>query len=154
MQATETQDGRLSGVNFVHVHAGAPASWKDSRFEHPRLGTVSGKSFLQERLGLTGMEVSLSTLPPGAGLPFLHRHNRHEELYLFLSGRGQFQVDGVTFEVEAGSAVRVAPKGERAHRNTGKEPLVFIVVQAPADGCAASSTTDGAAVAQPLVWQT
>ena len=90
----------------------------------------NGKLFIGKALGFTGMEVSLNRVPSGGGAPFLHAHREHEELYLFVSGTGQFQVDGHVFPVKAGTAVRVEPEGKRAWRNTGSDDLVVVVVQA------------------------
>lgn len=130
------------------------STWAATAFEHPRVAlTVPGKQFLQQRLGLTGLEASLNALPPGAGTPFLHRHRRNEELYVFLAGRGQFQVDGTCFEVKEGTTVRVSPAGKRAFRNTGDVPLVVVVVQAPADSGITSTISDGERVPEPLQWR-
>src|SRR5260221_8553777 len=59
------------GSHFTALDYGPPAQWKDIRLNHPRLGEVRGKTFLREPLGLTGSEVSLSSLAPGVGVPFL-----------------------------------------------------------------------------------
>src|SRR5690242_6735126 len=140
------------GKHFAAAEAGA---WKDlggHGFVHPKLGPVRGKLFLQKALGLTSMEVSLGVLPPGAGLPFYHRHREHEELYLFVGGRGQFQVDGRTLEVREGTVIRVSPEGERTWRNNSTENLYYVVVQARAGSVAAEATTDGVGVERPVVW--
>lgn len=136
----------------AHVEAGAPSAWRRFQYVHPALGKVAGKLFLKEPLGLTGMEMSLSVIPPGAGIPFLHRHRRNEEVYVFLQGRGEFQVDGAVFGVAEGSVVRVAPSGARAYRNTGEEPLAFIVIQAVAGTDAGSTIEDGEPVAGEVTW--
>ncbi|MDX2023002.1 MAG: cupin domain-containing protein [Deltaproteobacteria bacterium] len=141
-----------SSETFSVVETGATTDWSEAQFEMPRGGMVPGKQFLQERLGLTGMEISFGAMPPGGGMPFLHRHRKNEELYVFLSGTGQFQVDGNVFDVRQGTAVRVSPAGRRAYRNTGAEPLVVIVVQAPAFTNAAATVTDGEGVHEQLVW--
>jgi mannose-6-phosphate isomerase-like protein (cupin superfamily) len=111
-----------------------------------------GKRFLQEALGLSGMEVSLNALPRGAGTPFVHRHRRNEEVYLFVAGRGQFQVDGETFGVGEGTVVRVSPEGGRALRNVGDGPLVFVVVQAPAGQIGGATISDGELVSPSVSW--
>ena len=122
----------LSKANVTCAQFGAPGQWGEHGYVHPRLGEVKGKVFLREILGLSGMEVSLNALPPGGACSFLHAHKQNEELYVFLSGEGEFQVDGKVFPVEAGSAVRVAPEGMRAWRPTGSEPLSFLVIQVKA----------------------
>jgi mannose-6-phosphate isomerase-like protein (cupin superfamily) len=81
------------------------------KFAHATVGNVadfSGKAFLKEVLGLTGAEVSLGTLDPGQAVPFFHAHKGNEEVYIFLSGEGTFQVDGDTFPIASGSVVRVS----------------------------------------------
>lgn len=121
-----------------------PSEWSEWLYQHPLAKHPSrGKLFLGERLGLEAMEVSLNTFPPGAGMPFAHRHRENEELYLFLRGRGEMKVDDDAFEVTAGSAVRVAPEGARIYRNVGEEPLVFLVIQARPCGRPVRGIEDG-----------
>ena len=57
---------------------------------------------LHDSLNLTGAEVSISNLPAGAGVPFVHSHKQNEEIYAVLSGRGTMVVDGETVELQAG----------------------------------------------------
>lgn len=142
----------VKGANFVAVEAGRWLEMGQHGFVHPRLGTVKGKLFLQKLLGMTSMEASLGILPPGAGLPFLHRHREHEELYIFVGGKGQFQVDGKTWDVKEGSIVFVAPDGARSWRNNSTEPLTYICIQAAKGSARGDMTSDGAAVQQSLVW--
>jgi len=149
MQDTSQNAG---GATFAVFEAGPAATWGRWQFEHPVLRVVPGKLFLQQHLGLTGLELSLNALPPGGATPFLHRHRRNEELYLFLAGEGQFQVDGHCLPVREGTAIRVAPPGRRAWRNTGDVPLVVLVIQAPAGGIAGATVSDGERVAEPPVW--
>lgn len=75
-----------------------------------RRGTVVE---LHDSLNLTGAEVSISNLPAGAGVPFVHSHKQNEEIYAVLSGRGTMVVDGEIVELQAGDWLRVAPAGER-----------------------------------------
>ena len=49
---------------------------------------------LHDSLNLTGAEVSISNLPAGAGVPFVHSHKQNEEIYAVLSGRGTMVVVG------------------------------------------------------------
>ena len=58
---------------------------------------------LHDSLNLTGAEVSISNLPAGAGVPFVHSHKQNEEIYAVLSGRGTMVVDGETVELQAGT---------------------------------------------------
>lgn len=92
-------------------------------------GNVTGKMFLGEELGLTGAEASLQRLAAGEGAPFLHSHKNHEELYVILSGNGEYEVDGEKMKVSEGSIIRVSPAGVRALRNTGNEDMVMMCIQ-------------------------
>ena len=141
-------------ANFSVFQAGSPSEWSKGEFAHPAFQRpVRGKFFLAEPLGLTGMEVSLNSLPPKVAVPFLHAHREHEELYLFLAGRGELQVDGEYVAVGPGTAVRVAPAGKRSWRNLGDEALVYLVIQAKAGSLAAATIKDGQPVDAPVVWR-
>lgn len=132
--------------------AGPLLHWKRWSFSHPQLPKpATGKLFLSEELGLTGMEVSLNMLPPGVAVPFFHRHREHEELYLILSGKGEFKVDDQLYPVAEGSALRIAPEGVRSWRNVGDEPMIYIVIQAHQGSLARHGIADGEEV-QGVSW--
>lgn len=122
---------------------GGLEAWAALSLTHPKFGQVPGKQFLRSELGLSGIEVSLNSIAPGKGIPFLHAHRQNEELYLFLSGRGQMLLDEDIVEVSAGTAVRVAPPVLRTWRNTGEEPLVCICIQAREGSLQQATSTDG-----------
>ncbi len=114
---------------------------------------VEGKVFLNQLLGLTSCEISLNQLPPGAGIPFLHRHGQNEEVYLVIQGEGEFQVDGEVFAIAQGSAVRVGTAGARSLRNiSATEPLVWAVVQATEGRYNSPEIGDGKKVPGAVTW--
>lgn len=122
---------------------GPLAAWLEFRYQHPAfVHPISGKRFLRQPMHLTGAEISLNSLPPGAAVPFLHRHRNNEEIYVFLGGRGEFQVDDAVFPVSEGSVVRVAPAGGRSWRNTGETPLPYLVIQVVAGSYAGPGAVD------------
>lgn len=143
-----------AGPNFSVAHLGPVAELMQYRYAAPALGgrQVPGKIFLKETLGLTGVEMSWNSFPPGVGMPFLHAHREHEEVYLFIAGTGEFMVDDQVFPIQEGSVVRVAPAGVRAYRNTGSGPLHFIVLQVKQDSLAAATVEDGIVVPNPVRW--
>lgn len=113
-------------------------------FTHPKLTKkVAGKKFLKDELGLTSMEISINKFSPGESMPFSHKHKENEELYLFLQGRGEFCVDGEWFDVQEGSAIRVAPDAIRTWKNSSSEDLIFIVIQAKAGTMLGNTIEDG-----------
>ena len=131
---------------------GPMASWSDFVLERPGGLSMQGKGFLGQRLGLTGIEVSLNAMAPGQSVPFSHAHKQNEELYLFLSGSGEMLLDNEVVKVGAGSAVRIRPAVVRCWRNTGDVPLTCVVVQAKAGSLEQATRTDGIVPPDPPRW--
>lgn len=113
---------------------------------------IPGKVFGGAALQATGAEFSFQSFAPGTETGFLHTHKTHEELYFFLSGKGEFQVDGKIFPVAEGSVVRVAPAGLRSVRNKGTEPLVMLCVQYRGATFTSEDAADGVISDAKVVW--
>ena len=88
----------------------------------------NGKAFLHDVLGLTGCEISVSSMPAGVKLPFNHKHKQNEEVYIFLKGNGVMTLDGEAVMVKEGSCVRVLPSVVRTME--AKTDMQYICVQA------------------------
>lgn len=141
------------GKSFSLLQTGRLDEWGNYIYENAKVPVTQGKLFLKELLGLTGMEISINKLKTGEEIPFYHRHKENEELYIFIKGKGQFQVDGNMFDVQEGSVVRVVPEGVRAFRNNSSEDLYFIAVQAKTGSFSGESISDGVCVGMPAKWQ-
>ncbi len=113
---------------------------------------IPGKVFGGALVGATGGEFSFQSFAPGTETGFLHTHKNHEELYFFLSGEGEFQVDGKVFPIGEGSVVRVAPDGKRSIRNNGSEPLAMLCVQYRGATFTADDATDGVILNEKVEW--
>ena len=113
---------------------------------------IPGKVFGGALVGATGGDFSFQSFASGAETGFLHTHKTHEELYFFLSGKGEFQVDGEMFPITEGSVVRVAPNGKRSIRNNGTEPLVMLCVQYRSDTFTTEDATDGVILKEKVEW--
>ena len=139
-------------ANFTAADFGKFSDLNDYILEFAPGMTKAGKVFGGTALGATGAEFSFQMFQPGAETGFLHTHKTHEELYFFLSGRGEFQVDGQVFPVGEGSVVRVAPDGRRSVRNNGTEPLVMLCVQYRGGTFTPDDAADGDILAEPVKW--
>lgn len=139
-------------ANFSAINLGKIADVKDYVLELGPEIKIPGKVFGGQALGATGAEFSIQVFAPGQETGFLHTHRNHEELYFFLVGKGEFQVDGKVFAVEEGSVVRVAPAGRRSVRNNGDQPLVMLCVQYRADTFTAEDAADGNILSDPVKW--
>lgn len=113
---------------------------------------IPGKVFGGKAIEATGGDFSFQVFQPNTETGFLHTHKIHEELYFFLGGNGEFQVDGQTIPVEEGSVVRVAPNGKRTVRNNGATPLIMLCVQYHGNTFTNEDATDGIILAEPVMW--
>lgn len=113
---------------------------------------IPGKVFGGAAVGATGGEFSFQVFAPGQETGFLHTHKTHEELYFFLGGTGEFQVDGRVIPVSEGTVVRVAPAGKRSVRNNGTTPLLMLCVQYRGATFTPADAADGDLLAEPVRW--
>ena len=132
--------GKMSDMNqYIFAPEGIPLS-------------IPGKLFLREKLGLNSMEVSINKDAPGEGMPFFHRHNENEEVYIFIGGKGEMIIDNNRFDVEEGSVVSVQPEADRSWRNTGDTDLFYIVIQAAKNSLKVSGLNDGDVTETVVPW--
>lgn len=140
----------LHGTNFDAIQVGNWSDLLQYKLSEPK---ARGKVFLKDLLHCTGMEISLNSFPPGIAMPFHHKHKENEEVYIFVKGAGQFQVDDTTIEVREGTIIRVAQEGVRIWRNNSSENLYYICIQAKAGSMESSMIEDGVRVDQPIRWE-
>ena len=141
-------------ANFTAVDFGKMSEIKDYTLEFAPGIKKAGKVFGGKSVNATGSEFSFQSYAPGTETGFLHTHKNHEELYFFLSGKGEFQVDGKVFPIQEGSVVRVAPAGKRSVRNNGTEPLLMFCVQYRGATFTADDTiaADGVILDEKVEW--
>ncbi len=138
--------------NFTAVDFGKLSDVGNYELELGPGVTIPGKVFGGEKVNATGAEFSLQCFAPGQETGFLHIHKNHEELYFFLSGEGEFQVDGKVFCIGEGSVVRVAPSAKRSVRNTGTNSLLMLCVQYRSETFTADDAADGVILEQTVEW--
>jgi mannose-6-phosphate isomerase-like protein (cupin superfamily) len=142
----------LSGKNFECFHAGDFNKLGQYVVDLPA-DRIESKVFLKERMGLLGIEVSLGCMPAGTTFPIYHRHTNNDELYIFVKGRGQFQVDDKIFDVSEGSSVKITPEAKRVWRNNGKEDLHYLYIQYDRRGPNIGNTfADAQIIEGKVVW--
>lgn len=111
---------------------------------------AKGRFMLGAPLGLTGCEVSVNSALPGKFAPFTHAHKMNEEVYIVVSGKGEFHLDGEEFPIEEGSMIRVAPAGKRAIRAI--EPMIFLCIQANQGSLVQATMEDGIICEEKASW--
>ncbi len=145
-------ENTASGKNFNAINVGKFEQLGDYVLELGSDVKIPGKVFGGAAVNATGGEFSFQLFRPGTETGFLHTHKNHEELYFFLSGKGEFQVDGHIFPISEGSVVRVAPGGKRSVRNNGDTPLVMLCVQYKGGTFTPEDATDGNILPEPVEW--
>ena len=138
--------------NFTAVDFGKLSDIKDYVLTLSPEMKIPGKVFGGQSVNATGGEFSFQSFAPGQETGFLHTHKNHEELYFFLSGKGEFQVDGKVFPIGEGSVVRVAPSGKRSVRNNGIEPLLMLCVQYRGGTFTTDDAADGIILSENVAW--
>lgn len=141
-----------SAANFSAISVGALNELGDYILELGPEIKIPGKVFGGAALGATGSEFSFQVFQPGTESGFLHTHKNHEELYFFLNGKGEFQVDGEVFPIAEGSVVRVDPAGKRSVRNNGTTPLVMLCVQYRGNTFTSEDAADGVILNEEVKW--
>lgn len=96
------------------------SDFQEARFPNRALGT--------EQTGLGHLR-----LKPGARMPFAHRHNRAEEVYVVVSGSGRARLGDEIVELGERDAVRVSPETIRQFE-AGEDGLELIAFSALSPG--------------------
>jgi mannose-6-phosphate isomerase-like protein (cupin superfamily) len=141
----------IEGINFTVYETGAKKDWPAHAVELPGL-TIPGKHFLKDILGLTGCEISINSMALGADMPIYHNHIQNEEVYIFIQGKGQVQVDAQLIDVQEGTIVRISPNGERTWRNNSTEPLLYIILQVKENSLVQYGLDDANVPHKATVW--
>ena len=90
---------------------------------------AEGRAELHDKLGLTGAEVSVNSLPAGANVPFVHSHKENEEIYAVLAGKVTAVIDGDGVALSAGDWVRIAPAAKRQFFAAPDEGITYLCIQ-------------------------
>lgn len=137
-----------------HYNTFEAGPWNQLQNHCFKLGQLErpGKLFLSELIDSTGCEISLNRIEAGDDYPFLHKHRKHEEIYIVVSGRGDFLVDGELIPVREGCVIRIAPEGVRSVRAAHDEPLTYLCIQATVDTLSSRLIHDGELVPGEVRW--
>jgi mannose-6-phosphate isomerase-like protein (cupin superfamily) len=143
-----------TGQNFAVTNLGLFSKLRKFAFDAPEAPTkLEGKVFLKQVLDLSSAEISFNNLPPSTSIPFYHKHRLNEEIYIFVQGQGEFQVDDCVFPVGEGTVVRVDPEGERCMRNTSNtKDLCWVVIQSRKGSYSGHTIQDGFSVQKQVSW--
>lgn len=139
--------------NYTVGDLGSFEKLSEYSYMFPHLGfEIPGKVFIGKKIKTTGAEVSFQIMPPNTDIPFYHKHNKNEEIYVFLKGKGQFQIDDDIFDVKEGTIIRISPEGKRTWKNNSNKPLILMVIQSKQGSIENFETSDGVGVNEQVKW--
>jgi mannose-6-phosphate isomerase-like protein (cupin superfamily) len=81
-----------------------------------------------ERTGITHMKLN-----PGTRMPFGHKHDEAEEIYVVIAGSGLMKMDDEIVEIVELDAIRISPETARGFE-AGPEGISLLAVGARHDG--------------------
>jgi mannose-6-phosphate isomerase-like protein (cupin superfamily) len=105
---------------------------------HPRELKVLISPSLQPEV--EGLAVGMTILPPGESSSF-HSHEKEQETWIIVSGRGEVRVGDEREAVEPETAIHLKPQIPHEIKNTGRVPLRMFWIYTPAG--AEKSILDG-----------
>lgn len=73
----------------------------------------TGKEELNEKISLTGADISINQLPAEANVPFVHSYKNNEENYGIISGCGKAVIDDEEINLSAEEWIMIAPAARR-----------------------------------------
>jgi mannose-6-phosphate isomerase-like protein (cupin superfamily) len=105
---------------------------KEVEDQAPKFGYAPNleSRFARRALGLEKSGISYYRIAPGYRIPFGHRHDEQEEIYLVVSGSARVKLDDELVELRALDALRVPPGTTRAFEG-GAEGAELIAFGAP-----------------------
>ena len=89
--------------------------------------------FARDALGAEQLAMSYQRLAPGFRMPFGHRHETQEEIYVVVNGGGRVKLDDDVVDVRVWDVVRVAKETMRAFE-AGADGLEFLAIGSPRTG--------------------
>ena len=101
-----------------------------------------GRSELNEKLCLTGAEISINQIPAGAGVPFVHSHKNNEEIYGVIAGEGKAVIDGEELSLVAGDWLKIAPVAKRQFFASDNSGITYICIQVKENSLNEFTATD------------
>jgi len=96
--------------------------------------TAENQKLLDGKPQTCGMRSGRVYLPPGQACG-QHSTKNHEELLVFLFGRGELMIgEEDSYQVGRGKVSYIPPNTAHDVKNTGTEPLVYVYCVAPITG--------------------
>ncbi len=114
------------------INIGAPEQWCDYVGGFRPTTTKNGRRVVDHEMQSQYIGMTVNAAQPGDQAGYWHDHSEVEELYVFISGKGQMGLNKDVIDVEAGSVVRIGQGVMRIWRALpdSKEQLRWLCIRA------------------------
>jgi len=104
----------MSGYEAIEI--GSLDRWRAHHGGFDEARSRDGRRVVDHELTMQYIGLTANALAPGEEAGYWHVHERIEELYVFLDGRGQMALDDEVVEVGPGTVIRVGQGVARTWR--------------------------------------
>ena len=105
-----------SMANYEVLNVGSPDQWRNYFGGFRPDSSRDGRRVVDHEMKNQYIGITVNALEPGEEAGYWHDHSDIEEIYFFISGRGQMGLGDDLVEVQAGSVVRVGQNVMRTWR--------------------------------------
>ena len=85
-------------------------------------------NLLRDDLDLKGVAMGFARIPAGRGYTFIHQHEKQEEVYVVLGGKGIIYIDGENIALVPGDIVKVDAIERRCLKADDESELVCLIL--------------------------
>ena len=96
-------------------------------------GDMGEVRFAKDELDAERTGISHLKLNPGVRMPFAHKHDQAEEIYIVIAGSGLMKMDDEIVEIVELDAIRISPEIARSFE-AGPDGISLLAVGARHDG--------------------
>lgn len=118
--------------DYEKIEIGAIDEWRDYYGGFRPESSRDGRRVVDHELAMRFIGMTANSYVPGEEAGYWHSHDLIEELYVFLTGRGEMGLDDDVVPVGPGTTIRVGPGVMRTWRCTpdSPEPLTWFCIRA------------------------
>ena len=119
-------------MSYTRLELGALENWRDHFGGFRPDSSRDGRRVVDHEIEMQYIGMTANSLLPGEQAGYWHTHSAIEEVYLFLTGRGEMGLDDEVVPVGPGTFIRVGQDVARTWRAvpTSPEPLTWVCIRA------------------------
>jgi mannose-6-phosphate isomerase-like protein (cupin superfamily) len=119
-------------TDFQRIELGAIDEWRNHYGGFKPTTSRDGRRVVDHEVDMQYIGVTANSYQPGEEAGYWHSHSQLEELYVFLTGRGEMGLDDEVVPVGPGTAIRVGQGVMRTWRAVPdtREPLTWLCIRA------------------------